>query len=458
VAGLKASGTVGYAFPTARDGFVQAFKVDKGDGTARLVINGRPFDQRLRKAGVKVPDMPEPGLHIRDVLDSLVQQRYSVIATNDAKSMFYQFELHKTLQEFFNFERPGWAPAGRNVRLRVLPMGICFAPAWAQHVSQYLLDVLRDRMPPALAHGWASAVWIDNFILAADGPATLALLKTTFDQITQEVGLVMKGWEGGGHSLDVLGVRLDLRDHAILPLPESSQSMADFVQRLQAGAIPARDFLVGFGVAGYISYAVARYPLCLVPLSMDLLRRIGRGRLMKQRVHIEPDLREEVATWTAMLATAVYLPQPAQESTSGYATDASTTGLGAVVYDGDRTTALMCRCDTPHTGIHIAEMLAGLLAAMSLTTQGEWTTDNTTAFYALIRGHSGSTLLDAIIRLWIEVCPLPNVARRVASEQQPADALSRGQEPTSADWEEWRERSWRQIEPKQICWTAPPPR
>jgi hypothetical protein len=184
---------------------------------ARLVVDGRPFDDRLRAAGVTVPPMPKPGLYIRDVVDRLLHPRAKVIATVDAKSMFYQFAIPPSLRRYFVFNNPtARLDCDSGIRLTVLPMGISFAPSWAQHVSQFLVDVVRDRFPPADSRWWDAAVWIDNFI------------------------------------------------------EEFAQS-PNHVMSLKA-------FLHFFGHAGFLTHAVARHPLCLIPRAMNHLRRIGRAR------------------------------------------------------------------------------------------------------------------------------------------------------------------------------------
>jgi hypothetical protein len=63
--------------------------------------------------------------------------------------------------------------------------------------------------------------------------------------------------------------------------------------------------------------------------------------------------------------------------------------------------------------IFAAEMLAGLIAARVAHTGGVWVVDNTSAAYAMIRGHSGSDVVDALLRLCIRTAMSPSAVKMV---------------------------------------------
>jgi hypothetical protein len=398
--------------------------------------------------------MPKPGLFIREIVDKLLHPKAEVIATIDARSMFYQFAIPTSLREFFIFNRPAARlPKGGAVRLAVLPMGISFAPAWAQHVSQFLLEVAKKRLPPTSTQWWDAAVWIDNFLFVADGGSTLSCVRAVFDAVAAEVNLVMKPWEGGGHELDVLGIGLNVRDKTAKITSKSHGVLEDFDRQL-SHLMSVKAFLHFFGHAGYLTYAVARHPLCLIPRVMSKLRRIGRSQGSLKEVELSNADIDEARAWIAYLRGVTFVAQPPRvaQDELGYATDASTTGVGAVSYVTQSFQCSQMQAAMAPTSIHLGEMAAGLIAAHACGTEGAvWTTDNMTAFHAILKGHSGSEAIDEMLRLWIALAPIPRAVRWVPTTMQPADGLSRGEPPNV---EELRQRSWMSSEPVPIRWTV----
>jgi hypothetical protein len=435
-------------------GTVSAFKVPKTETASRLVINGKPFDHLLKSAGITVPPMPKPGLFIREVVDKLLHHKAEVIAMVDARSMFYQFAIPSSLRAYFILNRPAARLSkGRAVRLAVLPMGISFAPAWAQHVSQFLLEVTKKRLPPSIAQWWDAAVWIDNFLFVADGAATLARVRAAFEAVTTEVNLVLKPWEGGGRELEVLGIALNVWDKTARIASKSHEVMEDFHQQLSR-KMSVKAFLHFFGHAGYLTYAVARHPLCLIPRVMSQLRRIGREQGSLTEIELSDADIIEARAWIAYLKSVVFVARQARvgQDESGYATDASTTGIGVVGYVTQGFLCAQMKAQLAPTSIHVGEMAAGLIAAHACGAEGAvWTTDNKVAFHALLKGHSGSDAIDEMLRLWIARAPIPRAVRWVPSASQPADGLSRGEPPRV---EELQKRSWMSSEPVPIRWTV----
>jgi hypothetical protein len=398
--------------------------------------------------------MPKPGLYIRDVVDRLLHPRAKVIATVDAKSMFYQFAIPPSLRRYFVFNKPSARVESDScIRLTVLPMGISFAPSWAQHVSQFLIEVVRNRFPPADSHWWDAAVWIDNFIFVADDERTLAQLRSTFEAVASSVNLTLKPWEGGGHQLEVLGVALNVREKTARITAKSRTVLEEFSQCLNR-TMSVKSFLHFFGHAGFLTYAVARHPLCLIPRAMSHLRRIGRARgSLKTMTLSDPDLAEARA-WITYLTDAFYVMDPARDRQDehGYATDASTTGLGIVDFTRLRVKCAQMQAEMAPTSIHLGEMAAGLIAAHACATEGAvWTTDNMTVFHALLKGHSGSEAIDEMLRVWISMAPVPRAVRWVSTSLQPADGLSRGEDPV---FEELQRTNWTRTAPVPIRWVV----
>jgi hypothetical protein len=330
-------------------------------------------------------------------------------------------------------------------------MGISFAPTWAQHVSQFLVEVARSRAPPTSAQWWDAAVWIDNFIFVADSEVTLTRVRSVFEDVAAEVNLMLKPWEGGGHQLDALGISFNVRERTARITQKSHGILGDF-ERCLNRTMSVKTFLHFFGHAGFLTYAIARYPLCLVPRAMKHLRRIGRARGSLAEIELsEPDLAE-ARSWIAALKEAEFtpLPCPLVSPEVEYATDASTTGVGVVGSTGDLFRCAQMRAEVSPTSIHLGEMAAGLLAAFTCDVHGGvWTTDNMIAFHAMLKGHSGSEAIDEMLRIWITVAPLPRAVRWVPTTLMPADGLSRGEEPVL---QELQRREWMTSEPIPIRW------
>jgi hypothetical protein len=208
-------------------------------------LDGRRFDDMLKalelQKVLQLPDMP--ALHIRDTIDTLLAPTRKVIATVDARSMFYQFRIHGALSAFFTLS------GFDNVRFAALPMGITFAPAWAQHVSNHLLAVTRARYErEGHAGSWDAAAWIDNYIFAAEDAETMERVKTIFLALARDVNLRLKEWtvtEGATHTLEALGVRLDVRARTAAPTAKSRDVMDNFrtALRRERETMTARSFL-----------------------------------------------------------------------------------------------------------------------------------------------------------------------------------------------------------------------
>ena len=187
--------------------WARAFLVEKSDHkTSRFIWNGGNFDILFH--ATFGPEPPMPRLHMRDAVRRLLAG-WRRISTADFKSFFFQFGLHPALQRLFGFYMHGTALA-----MTVMPMGICFAPSWAQHVSLYLVELIHARLPSV---EFDIIVWIDNLVLLCNSVADEKLIQDTADDLFAEVNLVTKGWQDkpadGGNIIEVLGVNVNLRDH-----------------------------------------------------------------------------------------------------------------------------------------------------------------------------------------------------------------------------------------------------
>jgi hypothetical protein len=335
ISSLAAKGTVKCHIDGPAHMKIWAFKVPKDEKGTRLVLDGRFFNKALRalqeRGALRLPAMPP--LRIRDTVDALLQPGRKVIATVDARSMFYQFAISDELGAFFGLS------GHDGVRFAALPMGITFAPAWAQHLSNHLLEVLRKRLESEIPQlSWTAVAWVDNFIFTATDVGTMDRIRAKFLVLAEEVNLVMKGWEQDAETpfrMSVLGITLDVRTRTAQPTPEARQTMQEFRRLVATGPVDTQAWtlLSYFGHAAYVAYAILRYPLCLVPGLMDLHRQLARRQWYeRQKVHIDAACCAETRAWLDTLLRQRYSARaPDRAAEAQWATDASGRGLGIVV-------------------------------------------------------------------------------------------------------------------------------
>ena len=101
--------------------------------------------------------MPIP--NIRDIIDKAGE--FNWVALADAASMFYQFKIDNSLRKFFGARVSSLRGEFKKVMMNVLPMGACFAPALAQHISLQICNIVRSRTKLDVA----VFSWIDNFMI-----------------------------------------------------------------------------------------------------------------------------------------------------------------------------------------------------------------------------------------------------------------------------------------------------
>ena len=206
------------------------FTVPKSDGeSSRFIWDGRVFDEIFRTAMGPPPDMPLP--KIPAVIDGILSG-WKIISSNDVKSMFYQFSVYPSLRKFFGFDvTHGNHSRVAKYRLCALPMGICFAPTFAQHVSNFICDIIRHRLRDVK---FFIMTWIDNFIVCTNSPADDARVRTELDALTKFLRLEMKGWEGGSSRLDALGIHFDLGNRIATPTQLRQEKLKQATHVLQS--------------------------------------------------------------------------------------------------------------------------------------------------------------------------------------------------------------------------------
>ena len=218
------------------------FKVLKSDlKSSRFVWDGGDFDKLVKAmllhsrqttstSTTATPSSPSssppllpimPPISIRNVARRVLSG-WKRISTNDYKSFFFLIPIHPTLRNFMGMAcRGNDGKTIRFFRMKVLPMGISFAPSTAQHVAEYTTQLLRKKHPLIT---FDIILWIDNVILLTNTIEDDSLLRRSYDEILAELGIVAKAWEVDT-SLEALGLDIDLNQQIIRPSKKSLEKM-----------------------------------------------------------------------------------------------------------------------------------------------------------------------------------------------------------------------------------------
>ena len=396
----------------------KVFTVPKSDNqSSRFVFDGRVFDEIFKASVGEPPETPLP--LITEVVQEILSG-WSVVSTIDAKSMFYQFRIHRRLRKWTSF-RVEDDP--RTFRLTVLPMGVCFAPAWAQRLMLFLTQVVRRRNPDV---EFGTVVWIDNVILLTRDPRDDEIIRLQFDRLFAEVKLQMKGWEGGHGTSDILGISFDLTRRIAQPTEQKKLAIRRIAEELTSTWLcDFRSYLSWFGLAQWMSYTTARFPLCFCPTVMLRIRSVCAAQDWKSFLRITTAEQGEIMRLTAAVISSSCGPAPNPPRGPRVSTDASTAALAGL--DEVSRSGWTIPLEVSSRAIAAAEMLAGFISAQVLGAGRSfmWAVDNRPAYHAIQKGHSASSLGDEILRRWFTFGNLPAAIQWVPSACQLADPLTR---------------------------------
>jgi hypothetical protein len=416
-----------------------AFLVPKSDNvSSRFIWNGKKFDKLFKRAGFFIPRMPT--LDIRNAIIKLLDPRWKFVTQTDFRSWFFQFALHPSISHYFGFRINDAL-----LRMIVLPQGIGFSPALAQHTSLFIASYVASQLQRRqLNIEYDFVIWIDNIILLTRTAADATTVKNVFDETTARLNIAKKPWEDGsnnGTTTTALGLDIDLRQQILRP---SSRLVHNFVTAQQnfVQRPTAQNF---FSVTGSIIWLafIGRIPLCFASAFMHLLRATSRQALHEQsRIWANDYIfdREQIQTVNAaadLVNNVVITPFEHPCASLRAYTDASTTALAGFVFDTtqqlpDPRSIYIVPIASTSTRILPAELLAGaLLSILRRHVQHEhddnavWITDNRSAHYAIIKGHSSSDICDRVLRLWLAHGAMPTHTQWVDTTSMPADKLTR---------------------------------
>jgi hypothetical protein len=406
-----------------------AFLVPKSDlEHSRFVWNGHEFDKWFKLA--HGPPPPMPPLHPRLVITRILSG-WRHISMIDFSSWFFQFRLPPELQPFFAFN-----VHDTTMVMTVLPMGVCFAPAWAQHVALFITQEVHRRLRDL---HFDIVVWIDNLLVLSHDARDDARIRATLDRVLVELSVRAKAWETGSHGgtrITALGLNIDLRTRTIRPSAKSETKIDRALRDFATSRTPATFFAVTGNIMWFAF--VTSTPLCFFGEFMQFIREQSRRAiyhapewLARDDITFNDLILDQIRHVYAAVRHAHVVgdqrrPPP---SAAKWATDASPHAIAGVNRANHDT--FIVPLMTSHRGILPAELLGGLLAALlfrdrnAAAEPSTWITDNIAAKFALLKAHSGNELTDIILCVWLLFAELPDHVVWVPSECQPADPLTR---------------------------------
>lgn len=425
-----------------------AFKVAKSNGKeSRLVYDGQNFDTLIEQAlEYKQQTLPKmPPINIRNVTAQILNG-WNYISSNDFKSFFYQFQIHPTLSNFFGIKVQ--LPNGKfkYYKMIVMPQGINFSSSLAQHVALYTKQLLQLQFPNL---HFDLVVWIDNILLLTNKLEDDLTLRKAYDLILQQFGIQAKDWETGTQ-LEVLGLKIDLTQNnkSITPCTRSMEKFTTALNNFTTTPTP-RNFLAFHGSAMWMCY-VGNIPLCFIPDFMDTIRSESRWiASFKNPSEVPWDTtRKELNNNTLFeLCNNIYnickrarLTQHQHQFPPLHAgfTDASTESMAGISHDNRFAFNFKLSCNPQE--IFTTELLAAALYSITLRLHfGDitprlpwlWIADNTVAKYAILKGHSASTIAEMILRFWCNYGIIPSHVMWVPTKCMKADGFTRSSEFTT---------------------------
>jgi hypothetical protein len=205
-------------------------------------------------------------------------------------------------------------------------------------------------------------------------------------------------------------------------------------------------FIRWFGIGQWAIYSVAPTPLCKYRRVMDHLHDLCGREAWYEKDVIDEALADEITPLTRHCTTVKRHWRDATEppGVNWTCSDASNIAIAAVHIKTLAAVRLM-KALPPKVPIVLFEMLSGLMAYLHLPHGTVWTCDNFAGARALVRGHSGSSCCDEILRYWLENAPTPDFVMWVNTHCMLSDCLTRPNEkmvqtPCQGKHQLWRVR------------------
>ena len=271
--------------------------VQKKDGSLHFCMDYRRLNAVTRKDVYPLP-------RIDDLLDQLSGKR--VFSTLDAHSGYWQIRMHETSRE-----KTAFVTMNGLYEFRVMPFGLCNAPATFQRLMQKTLTGLGGDQP-------FCSVYIDDVIVFSKTVEEhLDHLAQVFNRL-RKIGLKLHPQKCSFTHPKVLYLGHIISSEGIAPNPDKVRAVREF--QIPTNARAVREFL---GIAGYYRRFVPNFAKVAGPLHA----------LTRQQVPFvwTPKCQEAFEKLKELLVSPPVLAYPCFAKPFVLHTDASGLGLGAVL-------------------------------------------------------------------------------------------------------------------------------
>jgi hypothetical protein len=417
------------------DETLRARKIPKSNGTARLIVDGRPANSRCVNA--PRPEMP-------DLQRMFRHEEASWGWTADLKGWFFQLPLPRRLRHLFTLRVA--AVRGRFVvrRMTRLPMGASFAPAYAQYAAEAIIAEVRRRLEN---HQVQMFVWLDNVCTTGPTKEEADRAKQIFVTVCEEARVTIKEISDTMTKLDVLGLTWELTTRTLGP---NEALTAKLTAASTESAATCREFMSAAGLLFFPNYMFGRLPLAAFPTFFaDIQDASTAARMNGWNATFRARGGDEFAAMRDDLLRHRRLPDPRPQPAVFVWSDASTHAMAWIRQEGLKDTqARVAHVTGVHEDMYYREMEAAIAGSLATQAPHMVVCDNRAALLALRKGHSSTRKGNRLLRHWCATTACTHVAW-VHTARQRADELSRGVATTRPPWRPVGDEL-------QWCWTALP--
>lgn len=400
--GIIRAGKIPFALP--------AFKVPKKEPKARFILDCRTINESF---------------HIFEGEEMEIENlyrltdwglKYPVIWSVDGNAYFFQFQLRGHASTMFPVMFEG-KRKGSNVCafLDRLPMGFKLAPAIAQRISNLVVKATQHRIDKNKFDAKVAA-WVDNFIVFAPNEGMAEKVMNILKKQLTHFNIKFKETD---KSNSFLGLHRNA-DGLQLQDTWTSAFKAEVEALSSESPIDVNRIQQALGKAIWVNYAVVRTPLCVFPHTLRLARRLPF--LMNNYTYITKEELDELRLWTC-LSSHRMAPEAQAPAMHTIWSDARPHILSLV----SEKRVFIATLPFP-IEIAIAETMAAVWGAILYNRRVHMIVDNTTAAYAIAKGHCLSPSVNILLSKLYEY-PIYGKVSWISTEFQVADAPTRGALP-----------------------------
>jgi hypothetical protein len=405
--------------PSQRE-YLRARKIAKSNGTARLIIDGRPANDRI--VGAPRPSMPDLPTMFRHA-----EARWGWTA--DLKAWFFQIPLPQKLRPLFTMRLAVCRGKFIVRQLVRLPMGASFAPAVAQLAAEAVLKEVTARLNNADTQMF---VWIDNICVTGPSEEVVNRAKELFKQVCAEACVTVKEISETTTEIELLGLTWNLAEKSLGPNGTLRERL---VTTDVTKASTCREFMAAVGLLFFPNYMYGRLPLAACPdLFAELQRACTEARNGGWNANFHTTAAGEFDHMRNDLLRQREIGKPRSTPDTIIWSDASTTHLAWLRQEGMQDTAAsVASVPGTHEEMYYRELRAAIAGSLATGSAHMIACDNRAAVSALRKGHSSTRRGNRLLRHWCARTTCTHVAW-VETAQERADELSRGARTTRPPW------------------------